>query len=511
MKAIIFSRVSTMIQDLQQQEQALLEAAKADGFKDSDIITISEHESAVKNDISERLGISKAKEAIQNQDVKVIYAFELSRIARRLDVFYEFRKFLVDNKVQLKIINPKVCLLNEAGEIDENFTLVFSIFASLAEQEARLMQARFKRGKQKLRDNHLWVGAGIPFGYTVNKNKEYVIKEDEAEIIREIFSMYETMTVVDIAKELVMSGKYDGSVNSAQVMVRNILHREYYTGRETNYNGYKEVNHTYKFPAIISGETFDRTKERLFERRKYCKTKSKHTYLCRGLLVNINNEQLKPQSSHNSYSLFKVGKYHWETLSVNIQLIDSIVLHYSIENRKKHSSKDIANIKAKLLKEIQSIDSKISNIKKSITLEQDKQIKVEMRFISGKISESTADSLNIKIQESIEHLIKMNNDLEIDKNNISERLQMLNRKTAAHDNPLFIEDYTNISQIVHQEIKKVIIIKGKKRFDYTLGIEFINGDYQMIDVNTRFKKVWSESGEEVQIKNLVDFAAYQVK
>ena len=138
MKAIIFSRVSTMIQDLEQQETTLYQAAKADGFKDEDIITISEHESAVKNDISERLGISKAKEAIKNQKVKVIYAFELSRIARRLDVFYEFRKFLIENRVQLKILNPKVQLLTEEGDIDENFSLVFSIFASLAEQEARL-------------------------------------------------------------------------------------------------------------------------------------------------------------------------------------------------------------------------------------------------------------------------------------------------------------------------------------------------------------------------------------
>ena len=237
MKAIIFSRVSTMIQDLGQQEQALLQAARADGFKDEDIITISEHESGVKNDITERLGISKAKEAIMSQDIKILYAFELSRIARRLDVFYDFRKFLIDHKVQLKILNPKVQLLTEDGEIDENFSLVFSIFASLAEQEARLMQARFKRGKEKLRNNHLYSGAGVPFGYTVNKDKEYVIKEDEAELIRDIFKMYQEMTIRDIAKELVLTGRYDGSITSAQTLIRNILHREYYTGRTSRDHG----------------------------------------------------------------------------------------------------------------------------------------------------------------------------------------------------------------------------------------------------------------------------------
>ena len=214
MKAVIFARVSTMIQNLEQQETVLLETAKQDGFKDEDIITISEHESAVKNDISERLGLTKAKEAILTQNVKVIYAFELSRIARRLDVFYEFRKFLIENKVQLKIMNPKVNLLDDNGNIDENFTLVFSIFASLAEQEARLMQARFKRGKQRLADQHLYCGGRVPFGYAVNENKEFVINEEEANIIRRIFRMYDTMTIYDIAKELVFDGTFDKSVNN---------------------------------------------------------------------------------------------------------------------------------------------------------------------------------------------------------------------------------------------------------------------------------------------------------
>ena len=503
MKAIIFSRVSTMIQDLQQQEQALLEAAKEDGFKDEDIIMISEHESAVKNDISERLGISKAKEAILSQDIKILYAFELSRIARRLDVFYEFRKFLIDHKVQLKIINPKVCLLNEAGEIDENFTLVFSIFASLAEQEARLMQARFKRGKQKLRDNHLWTGAGIPYGYAVNKNKEYIIKEDEAEIIREIFSMYETMTVVDIAKELVMSGKYDGSVNSAQVMVRNILHREYYTGRETNYNGYKEVNHTYKFPAIISGETFDRTKDKLYERRKYCKTKSKHTYLCRGLLVNINNEQLKPQSSHNSYSLFKVGKYHWETLSVNIQLIDSIALHYALEYKKAFPGKDIAKVKMELQEKLSAVTKKRKTILKHIEECNDRLLKIESRFIYGKRTEDIANILSLKEKNNINLYKEEDRHLEAEGEALEFRLSNISKRKKCpllgHLSEMSIQEQY---QAVHETITRIIVIKGKKRFDYTLGIEFINGDYQMIDINTRFKKIWNESGQEVQIQNL---------
>lgn len=492
MKAIIFARVSTLTQDLEQQEQVLLQTAKNDGYSDKNIIIISEHESGVKNDISERLGLAKAKEAIEQGNVEVIYAFELSRIARRLDVFYEFRNYLIEKKVQLKIINPQVCLLDKNGNIDENFSLVFSIFASLAEQEARLMQARMARGKAKARKENRYTGGQVPFGYSVDKDHNYIIKEDDAALVRRIFNDYRTKTVVEIAKDLVFEGLVKTTVNSTGSLIRNILHRKLYYGEEATMNGY-----TVKYPPIITKEEYDDATKKLHERKKHCKTKSKHTYLCRNIVTNINGELLRPIVSHKAYEYIKVNKFNWETLSIKIDLLDNIVLHYAIENRKKHPAKDIANIKAKLLKEMQSIDSKISNLKKSITLEQEKQIKVEMRFISGKISESTADSLNLKLQESIEHFIKMNNDLEIDRNNISERLQMLNRKTAAHDNPLLIEDYTNINQIVHQEIEKVIVIKGKTKFAYTLGIQFTDGDYVMIDVNSLSKKVYLD-GVEVE-------------
>lgn len=501
MKAIIFSRVSTMVQDLEQQEQALLQAAKADGFKDKDIIMISEHESAVKNDISERLGISKAKEAILSQDIKILYAFELSRIARRLDVFYEFRKFLIDHKVQLKILNPKVCLLNDAGEIDENFTLVFSIFASLAEQEARLMQARFKRGKQKLRDNHLWTGAGIPYGYTVNKNKEYIVKEDEAEVIRDIFKMYDTMTIVEIAKELVLSGRYEGSVNSVQVVVRNILNREYYSGKESNYNGYRTVNHTYKFPAIISVETFEAAKKKLKERKKYCKTKSKHTYLCRGIAVNINGEQLKPQISHNAYCILKANKYNWETLSFNIPFLDDIALHYAIENKKRKPGKDLMKYKIDLQDEIKVISKKVSVLDKKISEENEKIMKLEMRYASGKMSEETLDLLVGKIQETIKTYDDDRHCLEADREDLSRRLSNLSKSGKS---PLLgrISDMTmeEKERLVKEELERIVIIKGKSWFNYTLGIQYFNGDYVMVDVNTRYKRVWDENGVEIEYK-----------
>ena len=491
MKAIIFSRVSTLSQDLEQQEQVLFQTAKSEGYKDSDIIFISEHESGVKNDISERLGLSRAKDAIAQGDVEVIYAFELSRIARRLDVFYDFRKFLIENKVQLKIMNPRVNLLTESGEIDENFTLVFSIFASLAEQEARLMQSRFKRGKAKLKSENKYTGGSIIYGYSANKNHEYIINEEQAAIIRRIFTEYQTRTVVDIAKDMVFENILPtATVNSTATLIRHILHREEYYGKEVEVGGFKR-----KYPAIISKAEYDEAAKKFVERKKYCKTRSKHAYLCRGLIFNINNQPLKALFCHNTYTYCKPKKYTWETLSFNMNLMDSIALHYAIENKKNNPSKDIAKVKAELRNEIKNIDKKVAVIKDKIASCQESIMKLEMRYASGKITEQMLDILVEKVNKEMSSLEADGYSLEAH----GEELRLkLNRNSSPLLSPLEELSIDEKIKIVHEEIERITVIKGDKMYNYTLGIEYTNGSYIIIDVNSRTKKVFDESGKEIK-------------
>jgi DNA invertase Pin-like site-specific DNA recombinase len=221
-KVCLFSRVSTGLQDLTSQEQVLLDAAHKDGVKDEDIIFISEQESGVSKSIEDRIGITKAKQAILGQGVTTIYVYELSRIARRLDVFYEFRKFLMENKVQLKVLNPQVNLLNEYGEIDDNFSLVFSIFASLAEQEARLLKGRLKRGKAKKSSMNKYIGGTITYGYGRDENDNYCIDEAEGAIVKRVFEEYveQDKTMNEIGTDLILDGTLDMNVNSARMFVQ---------------------------------------------------------------------------------------------------------------------------------------------------------------------------------------------------------------------------------------------------------------------------------------------------
>ena len=104
-KCIILSRVSTLIQDLVQQTEAVRKQAMADGYED--IVVIEDKESAVKLDEESRLGLTRLKNMIlSDPTIKCVYAYELSRIGRRPEVNYNIRNFLQEHRVQLIILSP---------------------------------------------------------------------------------------------------------------------------------------------------------------------------------------------------------------------------------------------------------------------------------------------------------------------------------------------------------------------------------------------------------------------
>ena len=109
-KAILFLRVSTTSQIWEQQVASVKRLAYNDGFMDNDIVTIGANESAIKLNDEERKSIQELFDYIENGVnggyVDTVYIFEISRIARRMDVLYKVRDKLVKNKIRLKCVEP---------------------------------------------------------------------------------------------------------------------------------------------------------------------------------------------------------------------------------------------------------------------------------------------------------------------------------------------------------------------------------------------------------------------
>lgn len=495
-KVILLSRVSTGLQDLEQQTEQLVKYAKEIGYSSKDLIIIEDKESAVKLSEEERQGLNKMKEAIATYSVTDVIIYELSRLSRVPKILYSVRDYLVEHHIQLHILNPRIKLLKDDYSIDESANVIFSLFCSLAENEGYLRKQRMARGKAKARKENRYTGGQVPFGYSVDKDHNYIINEDDAALVRRIFNDYRTKTVVEIAKDLVFEGLVKTTVNSTGSLIRNILHRKLYYGEEATMNGY-----TVKYPPIITKEEYDDATKKLHERKKHCKTKSKHDYLCRGIVVNINNEQLKPLFCHQCYALIKVGKYNWETLSINMPFLDSIAFHYALQNKNRKPGKDIARYKVELKEELKVITKKVSTIDKKLEDCNEQLIRIETRYINGKITEKIADLLAKKVQEEIKKLEADRGTLEDDREDITRRMNNLS-KTGR--NPL-LEPLNELTmqqkeKIVHEEIEKIVVIKGKYRSDYTLGIQYFSGDYVMVDANARYKRVWDENGVEIEYK-----------
>lgn len=493
-KVVLLSRVSTIHQSLEQQTEQLVKYAKSLGFKDNDTIVIEDKESAVKLSEEERNGLNKLKEAIDTSNVTDVIVYELSRLARTPKVLYSIRDYLVEKRVQLHVLNPAFKLLKPDGTIDESSNIIFSLFCTLSENEAKMMKIRMNRGKLKAKSENKYTGGAVPFGYTADKDHNFIIKEDEAEIVRRIFKDYQTKTVVDIAKDLVGEGLVKTNVNSTASLVRNVIHRKLYYGEECK---------GLVYPPIIPKYLYDKVADKIFERKKKSKTKSKHQYLCRGIVTNINNEILKPLYCHKSYTHFNIGKYNWESLSINMPFLDDIVWHYT-----KQAITDIPSNVKMLTQEMQeekcSISHKLKRINEKIENEQKSIIKIERRYIDGKISEDTADLLKGEVQSRINVLNREIQRLEARRDEIK---KYLNNLSSAMKSPLLgkIDEipFADKEKLVHEHIKQVIVIKGEKRYSYVFGIQFFGGNYVMVDANARYKRIWDESGVEVAYKNLL--------
>jgi len=198
MKAILLVRVSTQLQELEEQTLSLKKFAIESGYKDKDLIIIEEKESAIKLEESERKGLNRMKDIISsNKDIETVFVWELSRLTRNPQTAYSLRDYFINNHIQLICYSPSFkLLLPDRSKIDENGSIFFGLYISLAEAEMRNKKERFHRAKIKNARLGRYSGGFVKYGYKVNKIKEsgnylkYEIDEKESELIKYIFDEY---------------------------------------------------------------------------------------------------------------------------------------------------------------------------------------------------------------------------------------------------------------------------------------------------------------------------------
>lgn len=313
-KCIIFSRVSTLGQDCSEQTHSLRLLAESYGYLPENHYIIEQKESGYQTE-KERLGLNKLKDIILNHQVDCVFCREVSRLARSTKVLFGILNFLLHNKIQLIILEPRIELLNEDGTVNNSGVTDFCWHAQLIESSWHIIKNRLKEGKNRCRREGRWDGTPLPVGYSADASG-FVIVDETADIVRTIFDMYATAewSETTLAKEL---NKRDITINRSpitQTMVSRILMCERYCGEDI-------------YPKIISRELFEAVKKLRVNGRVLRKNNYASKYLCNRLIVcpECGRHYTASNTTYRCCLHHENGSLCHNNIEISISLIDDIV------------------------------------------------------------------------------------------------------------------------------------------------------------------------------------------
>ena len=83
-----------------------LELAIKSGYPKDCITPVAEKESGIKLSEEERAGLNRMKELVETGEYDCVFAWEISRIARRKKILFSILEYLTERKIQLIIKEP---------------------------------------------------------------------------------------------------------------------------------------------------------------------------------------------------------------------------------------------------------------------------------------------------------------------------------------------------------------------------------------------------------------------
>lgn len=209
----------------------------------------------------------------------MIITKEVSRFARNTVDSIKYTDYLLKHGVIVNFLNDNL------NTIDETCEFRLTIMSSLAQDEVRKLSSRVKFGLERAVKDGRVLGGGNITGY-IKKDGKLIINEDEAPMIRMLFSLYSSgkFGFRAISEKLFEAGfknekgkHYADRVLSR--MIENPKYKGYYCGNKSyiiDYKTHKKVMRPkeewiiYKdsnIPAIVSEEVWDRANQ-IYESRR---------------------------------------------------------------------------------------------------------------------------------------------------------------------------------------------------------------------------------------------------
>lgn len=325
----------------------------------------------------------------------------------QLDRFARNRYDSAINKRKLKLNGVRVISAREPISDDAPGVLLESMLEGFAEFYSVDLSQKIRRGMNVSVDKRQTLGGRCPLGFKVDKNtKKYVIDDDTAPIVKQIFEMYaKDINVAEIVKYL-NANNYKTSIggNFNKNSLNKLLQNKKYIGSYV-YKGNELEKDV--FPQIVSFDIFEMVQRRMNKARKApATTKAYEDYIlttklfcghCKNMMVGVSGTS-KTGKKHCYYTCNGVKKKICKKKSVQKAYIENLVL---TECRKVLTDENIEKIANKVMF---LIEQEKDTEKVRILRHKLKKCNVEKQNLLKSLKDGASDTIRRIIFEEIEKL-----------------------------------------------------------------------------------------------------------
>lgn len=376
----------------------------------------------------------------------LILTKEITRFARNTLDSIKYTRDLLNYGVGVFFQNDNI------NTLDEDSELRLTIMSGIAQDELRKLSSRIKFGHQQAIKNNVVLGNSRIFGY-VKDGKRLVIDETEAEMVKELFTLYATDNYSMKQIENIFWEKGYRNLNGNKIvhstmsnMISNPKYKGYYCGNKvkivdmfTKKQKFLPPEEWVMFkdetgeivPAIVDEELWERANEVLRRRSNDVKNRKgicNHDNLLTGKLfcTHCGKPYYRRDSkdrSGNKNSIWvcsgklKNGKDSCPSFSIYESEIKPILFQVF-----KDTSSNVDSLIEQYIEMYKSLDDNncisksIKSIKNKVDLANRKKSKLLEYNISGKLSDNDFINMNSQISKDIEKFKEEITTLEEQKN-----------------------------------------------------------------------------------------------
>ncbi|WP_353271844.1 recombinase family protein [Wolbachia endosymbiont (group A) of Nomada goodeniana] len=253
-----------------------------------------------------RPAIKELFEDVKAGEVDFVVVYTLDRLSRETKDSIEVTSFFRRHRVNFVAVT----------QIFDNNTpmgkFVQTVLSGAAQLEREMIVERVKNKIATSKEEGLWMGGNVPLGYDV-KDKELIINEKEAKLVKHIFERYmELKSMAELARELnregyrtkrfeAKSGKVHGEEIFKKATVRRIITNPIYMGKIRHYEKQYEGKHE----AIIEEEKWQKAQELIknqpYQGKKYEEALLKGIIKCKSCDVNMTLTYAKKENKRYRY------------------------------------------------------------------------------------------------------------------------------------------------------------------------------------------------------------------